>query len=65
MAKSVSRLSEHLRNPSLHHVACANKTIAYLNSTKYLVLEYSSSSFTGLSSSSEGYLFKLFNSPID
>ncbi|KAF2420362.1 hypothetical protein EJ08DRAFT_598365, partial [Tothia fuscella] len=86
-------LSKYFRNLLLYYVAYTNKAIAYLNSIKYLILKYSSSSFIGLLSVllivrlelrvflyasntafiddlttrklSKGYLFKLFNRPIN
>ena len=82
VADAASKLSEHLTNPSHHHLELANRTINYLVGTRSLAIQ-----FNGLSEqsrtiflassdasfaddpdtrySSQGYVFTLFNGPID
>ena len=40
-ARTASKLSEHLRNPSADHLAAADQCISYLYGTRYLAIEYS------------------------
>ena len=41
VAKSHSKLAEHLQNPSKHHMEMANRVIHYLVGTKHFAIEYS------------------------
>ena len=80
IAKAAQHLSEFLTNPSPKHMAAVDRAIAYLYSTRFYAIEYgpilpndplfilaSDTSFTDNSDrkSSEGYIAKLFNRPID
>ena len=81
VAKTVSKLSEFLQNPSLHHHAAADQAIFYLYKTKSLAIEFSAdtdeadifacSSDAAFADdketrhSSEDYLFKLFDNAIE
>ena len=40
-ARTASKLSEHLKNPSANHLAAADQCISYLYGTQYLAIEYS------------------------
>ena len=40
VARTASKLSEFLQNPSPHHYAAVDQAIAYLHSTKTLAIEY-------------------------
>jgi hypothetical protein len=78
-ARAANKLSEFLINPSARHQEAVDRAISYLNGTNTLAIEYSAS--TNQSAvyasdaafaddpitrySTEGYLFKLFNRPID
>lgn len=80
MAKSYSLLAEHLTNPTLEDLECANQCIQYLYSNRYRAILYQVSGgsvgvFDGASdaafaddfqtrTSSEAYLFRLFGGPI-
>ena len=80
IAKTAQYLSEYLTNPSEHHMTAVDKAIAYLYNTRFYAIEYgpipsnasafilaSDASFADNSDrkSSEGYIAKLFNRPID
>jgi hypothetical protein len=81
IARTASKLSEFLQNPSPRHQAAADQVVAYLYSTKTLAIEFSGSIdeekvFIAASDaafadnkatrrSSEGYLLKLFGGAID
>jgi len=81
VAKTASKLSEFLQNPSPHHHAAADQAISYLYGTKDLVIEFltdtdkanifacsSDAAFADdkeTRRSSEGYLFKLFGDAIE
>ena len=81
VARTASKLSEFLQNPSPRHLGAVDQAIAYLNDTKTLAIEYSAltnsqQAFVCASDaafaddpdtrrSTEGYLFKLFGGPID
>jgi len=80
IAFASSRLAQFLQNPSPHHLALANRLIAYLFATKTLAIEYngqlqndvflpaSDAAFADDSTtrkSSFGYLFQLYGGPID
>lgn len=76
---AVSKLSEHLTNPSNRHQELADRVISYLNKTKTFAIEYSADNLSRVFSaasdaafadnqdrkSSEGYLFTLFGGPVD
>jgi hypothetical protein len=79
-ARAANKLSEFLINPSARHQEAVDRAILYLYGTSNLAIEYSASidqSATVCASdaayaddpatrhSTEGYLFKLFNGPID
>jgi hypothetical protein len=79
-ARAANKLSEFLINPSARHQEAVDRAILYLYGTSNLAIEYSASSdqsaITCASDaafaddpatrySTEGYLFKLFNGPID
>ncbi|KAI0991312.1 hypothetical protein K3495_g16875, partial [Podosphaera aphanis] len=80
VAKSYSLLAEHLTNPTLEDLECANQCIQYLYSSRYRAILYQVSGgsvgvFDGASdaafaddfqtrTSSEAYLFRLFGGPI-
>ena len=40
ISKTMSKLSEFLQNPSLIHLAAANRTLEYLVRTKFLAIEF-------------------------
>ena len=40
IAKTVSKLSQFLQNPSPTHIDAADRTLEYLVGTKYLAIEY-------------------------
>ena len=40
IAKTVSKLSEFLQNPSPEHISAADRTLEYLVGTKYLAIQY-------------------------
>jgi hypothetical protein len=81
IAFCASALSEHLTNPSMHHMDAANRCLLYLHHTKDYSIEYSANqdpqtifiassdaSFADDSEtrrSSQGYGFKLFGGMID
>ena len=81
VAKTASKLSEFLQNPSPRHHAAADQAISYLYSTKDLAIEFltdtdkvnifacsSDAAFADdkkTRHSSEEYLFKLFGSTIE
>ena len=81
IARTASKLSEFLQNPSPRHHAAVDQAITYLYGTKTLAIEFSADTdeqevFIGASDasyaddkptckSSEGYLFKLFDGAID
>ena len=81
VAKTASKLSEFLQNPSPRHHAAADQAISYLYGTKGLAIEFSAdtdeANIFACSSdaafaddketrrSSEGYLFKLFGGAIE
>ena len=81
VAKTASKLSEFLLNPSPRHMEAVDRAIAYLYGTRTLAIEYGpdrdqkSEVFTCASDaafadnqdrkSSDGYLFKLFGGPVD
>jgi hypothetical protein len=80
IAKTAQFLSEFLTNPSEKHMIAIDKAIAYLYDTRFHAIEYgpvssdapvfmlaSDASFADNSDrkSSEGYIAKLFNGPID
>jgi hypothetical protein len=81
VARTASKLSEFLQNPSPRHQGVADQAITYLYGTKTLAIEYSGlvdnqqvfvcasdAAFAddlATRRSTEGYLFKLFNGPID
>jgi hypothetical protein len=79
IAFSTAKLVQFLKNSNPDHVAIANRVIAYLNDTKNLVIEFSENSseiFLSASDaafaddelirkSSDDYLFKLYDDPID
>jgi hypothetical protein len=80
IAKTAQYLSEFLTNPSEQHMTAIDKAIAYLYDTRFYAIEYgpvpsdapafilaSDASFADNSDrkSSEGYIAKLFNGPID
>jgi hypothetical protein len=80
IAKTAQYLSEFLTNPSEQHMTAIDKAIAYLYNTRFYAIEYSpilsdapafilasDASFADNSDrkSSEGYIAKLFNGPID
>ena len=79
-AKTASKLSEFMQNPSPRHHAAADQAITYLYGTKNLAIEFSAGDdekvFIGASDaayaddsltrrSSEGYLFHLFGGAVD
>jgi hypothetical protein len=80
-ARTANKLSEFLTNPSQRHLDAVDRAIAYLYGTNTIAIEFStptpnSPMFTAASDaayaddpitrySTEGYLFKLFNGPID
>ncbi len=80
-ARTASRLSESLQNPSPRHHAAADQAISYLYGTKTYAIEFSAATneadVFGCSSdaafaddkatkrSTEGFLFKLFGGAID
>jgi len=80
IARSASKLSEFLQNPSPNHHAAADQVISFLYGTRTLAIEFSADSdedvFTCASDaafvddkttirSTEGYLFKLFGGAVD
>jgi hypothetical protein len=81
MARTTSKLSEFLQNPSPQHQGAVNQALAYLQKTKTLAIEYSAETNnqqvfvcasdaafaddTATRRSTEGYLFKLFGGAID
>jgi hypothetical protein len=80
IAKTAQYLSEFLTNPSEQYMIAIDKAIAYLYDTRFYAIEYgpissdalafilaSDASFADNSDrkSSEGYIAKLFNGPID
>jgi hypothetical protein len=81
IAKTASKLSEFLLNPSPRHMEAVDRAIAYLYGTRTLAIEYGPDRdqkpevFTCASDaafadnqdrkSSDGYLFKLFGGPVD
>jgi hypothetical protein len=81
VAKTASKLSEFLLNPSPRHMEAVDRAIAYLYGTRTLAIEYGpdrdqkSEVFTCASDaafadnedrkSSDAYLFKLFGGPVD
>jgi hypothetical protein len=78
-ARAVNKLSEFLMNPSARHQEAVDRAILYLYGTSNLAIEYSASSDQPITCASdaafadnpatrystEGYLFKMFNGPID
>ena len=79
-ARAANKLSEFLMNPSARHQEAVDRAISYLYGTSNLAIEYSASgdqSTTICASdaafaddpatrySTEGYLFKMFNGPVD
>ena len=78
-ARAVNKLSEFLINPSVRHQDAVDRAILYLYGTCNLAIEYSAISDNqsvcasdaafaddiATRYSTEGYLFKLFNGPID
>jgi hypothetical protein len=79
-ARTANKLSEFLINPSARHQEAVNRAISYLYGTSALAIEYSvlidqsaavcagDAAFADnpvTRYSTEGYLFKLFNGPID
>lgn len=80
-AKAVSDLARYLKNPSPAHIEAAEWNISYLSGTRRYAIEYSGDSEDGFTpflcasdaayadhadrKSSEGYLVKLYNGPID
>jgi hypothetical protein len=79
-ARTANKLSEFLINPSVRHQEAVNRAILYLYKTSALAIEYSALNdqsavvYTGdaafadnpvIRYSIKGYLFKLFNGPID
>jgi hypothetical protein len=79
IAFATAKLAQFLKNPDPDHLAAANRVIAYLNGTRNLAIEFSRNSseiFLCASDaafaddeitrkSSDGYLFKLYDGPID
>jgi hypothetical protein len=81
IARTTSKLSEFLQNPSPHHHAAVDQVFSYLQNTKTLAIEYSAETNTqqvfacasdaafaddtATRRSTEGYLFKLFGGAID
>jgi hypothetical protein len=80
IAKTISKLSTYLTNPSREHRAAADRLLEYLNGTQTLGIEYSGdlNKEVFLAScdaafgdnadtrrSSDGYLFQLYGGPID
>ncbi len=79
IAFATAKLAQFLKNPNPDHVMIANRVIAYLNDTKNFVIEFSGKSseiflcasdaaFADdeiIRKSSNDYLFKLYDDPID
>jgi hypothetical protein len=81
IARTTSKLSEFLQNPSPQHQGAVNQALAYLQKTRTLAIEYSAETNnqqvfvcasdaafaddTATRRSTEGYLFKLFGGAID
>jgi reverse transcriptase-like protein len=81
LARTTSKLSEFLQNPSPQHHRAADQALSYLQKTRTLAIEYSAeinsqevficasdaafADDTATRRSTEGYLFKLFGGIID
>jgi hypothetical protein len=79
IAFATAKLAQFLKNPNSNHIVIANRMIAYLNDTKNFVIEFSEKSseiflcasdaaFADdelIRKSSNDYLFKLYDDPID
>jgi hypothetical protein len=80
ISHAVFKLSQFLKNPSVKHLNACKRVISYLLNTRTLIIKYSvrqeekifmtanNAAFADdpeTRRSSDGYLFQLYNNPID